>query len=179
MTSSYADGSHVFLEHVHPLWKHGAGGTPLPSATLDGTPAEIVKGKLRGKFEWAFSFPFPSQFPYFGKRKDSETTLCTTPQTLMERTVHATIIYEVIVKVVAGLFRNKHKFVVHPIYRFISMNLCRDQDHRKCSLCALARQSGIPNLTERSISYRAVSVQSFRRSRGLVGLETSPDLYLH
>lgn len=68
MTSSVADGSHVFLEHVHSLWKHDRGESP-PSVTVsDGVPvAEIVKGKLRGKFEWPFSFPFPKDFPYFGK----------------------------------------------------------------------------------------------------------------
>lgn len=111
MTSSFADGSHVFLEHVHPLWKYGVGESPPANATLDGAHSQVVKGRFRGRFEWAFSFPFPTQFPYLGKRKGSEATVCTTPQTLMERSVHATIIYEVIVKVVAGLFKSRHKFV--------------------------------------------------------------------
>ncbi|TEB23785.1 hypothetical protein FA13DRAFT_1402892 [Coprinellus micaceus] len=117
VTSSVADGSHVFLEHVHSLWRHDRGESP-PSVTVsDGAPtAEIVKGKLRGKFEWPFSFPFPKDFPYFGKRKGSGETLFTTPQTLMERGVNATIIYEVIVKVISGLFRNKHKIIANVLY---------------------------------------------------------------
>ena len=154
MTSSVADGSHVFLEHVHSLWKHDRGESP-PSVTVsDGGPAaEIVKGKFRGKFEWPFSFPFPSDFPYFGKRKGSGETLFTTPQTLMERGVNATIIYEVIVKVISGLFRNKHKFVFPVICSIVhTHNLTNElwphkQDHRQCPLRALVDQPGATHST--------------------------------
>lgn len=192
MTSSFADGSHIFLEHVHSLWKHGAGEGPPPNTTSDGAPAEVVKGKFRGKFEWAFSFPFPSQFTYFGKRKGSEATEYTTPQTLMERSVHATIIYEVIVKVAAGLFRNKHKFVFfhhfcHPTIAFpLHFKLCSDlrnlrlnQDHCQCPLRALADKSGNADSAKRSLPHRTVSVQSFGGCRGMVGFETSPHSDLH
>ncbi|KAF5329050.1 hypothetical protein D9611_013871 [Ephemerocybe angulata] len=120
VTSSMEDGSHVFLEHFHPVWKSEWGmKTPKTSSSDDSRdsakPGALSKGKLCGRFEWPFSFPFPTHFPGT-QRKGSKPVSYTTPQTLIERSVQATVIYEVIVKVVSGMFRNTHRIVANVLY---------------------------------------------------------------
>ncbi|KAF6748975.1 hypothetical protein DFP72DRAFT_1143753 [Ephemerocybe angulata] len=96
VTSSLSEGSHTFLEVVHPIWSKTSAAGPTSSAT----------GKLQGFFEWPFSFPFPVEIrstPSSAKRNISTITQGTgtylTPQTVLERGVNANVTYEVVLKI--------------------------------------------------------------------------------
>lgn len=121
MTSSLAEGSHVFLEHVHPVWKDDSSASGSPQSPTGGMHSpQSATGKQSGRVELPFEFDFPTEFSVGGsgngKDPDSNSTgsgkQYATPQTLMERGVSATIVYEVVLKVVSGaFFRSAHKYV--------------------------------------------------------------------
>jgi len=111
VTSSLAEGSHLFLEHVHPVWNKDT-ARDLPVEASPRPPSDLARGKFCGEFQWPFAFPFPTEF---STRKGTTTCRHPTPQTLVERGINTTIIYEIVVKVVTGFFRNKHRSVNHSL----------------------------------------------------------------
>ncbi|KAF5333564.1 hypothetical protein D9611_002836 [Ephemerocybe angulata] len=117
VTSSLSEGSHTFLEVVHPIWSKASAAGPTSSAT----------GKLQGFFEWPFSFPFPAKIrstPSSASKRNStipqgtgETGTYLTPQTVLERGVNANVTYEVILKITtAGLLNTKHRAIANVLY---------------------------------------------------------------
>ncbi|KAJ2915631.1 hypothetical protein MD484_g4814, partial [Candolleomyces efflorescens] len=117
VTSSLTEGSQVFLEHVHPVWKNDA----VPqSPTAVASPPALAGGKLSGRVELPFDFVFPTEFSAGGKDSNSKSTSSqqhSTPQTLMERGVSATVLYEITLKVISGaFFRSTQKIVANVLY---------------------------------------------------------------
>ncbi|KAF6752607.1 hypothetical protein DFP72DRAFT_904188 [Ephemerocybe angulata] len=117
VTSSLSEGSHTFLEVVHPIWSKASVAGPTSSAT----------GKLQGFFEWPFSFPFPAEIrsiPSSASKWNStipqgtgETGTYLTPQTVLERGVNANVTYEVVLKITtAGLLDTKHRAIANVLY---------------------------------------------------------------
>ncbi|RXW19384.1 hypothetical protein EST38_g6483 [Candolleomyces aberdarensis] len=132
VTSSLAEGSHVILEHVHSVWKNDSStsGVVPESPTAASSPPQLAGGKLSGRVELPFEFDFPTEFSVGGKDSNSKSTGAqqhSTPQTLMERGVSATVVYEVVLKVVAGgFFRNTQKSVsVHSFIPDLADELSR------------------------------------------------------
>ncbi|KAJ3527365.1 hypothetical protein NMY22_g9816 [Coprinellus aureogranulatus] len=116
VTSSRSDGAHCFLELVIPIW----------DSAMD-TPSAVASGrKLTGKHAWNFCFPFPTQFPdsFVGKdqrkaqsSQSGSRTMYTTPQTLCQRGINATIQYEVTLKITtSGIFNPKHRVSAAVLY---------------------------------------------------------------
>ena len=106
MTSSLSEGSHLFLEVTHPLWKSGSPGA-------EGA-AQPNTGKLQGRYEWPFSFPFPTEFQgHTSTRKarqgQEDAELLATPQTVLERGINVNVVYEVLVKITSGFFHTKDR----------------------------------------------------------------------
>lgn len=118
VTSSLSEGSHTFLEVVHPIWSKTSAAGPTSSAT----------GKLQGFFEWPFSFPFPVEIrstPSSASKRNistitqgtGETGTYLTPQTVLERGVNANVTYEVVLKITtAGLLNTKHRAIANVLY---------------------------------------------------------------
>lgn len=116
VTSALNEGSHMFLEHSHPIWKAGTDSYHIPTPDESGLTGEMIKGKFSGEFELPFSFPFPTEFSTTSKKGASPATH-TTPQTLVERGIYATVVYQVILKVTGGGFlRNTTKVVADVLY---------------------------------------------------------------
>jgi hypothetical protein len=78
----------------------------VPHGTPGSSAPQTAKNKLSGRFEWPFEFPFPKDFSVGG---GTNALPYTSPQTLLERGVNVTVIYEIVVKVVSGSFKTKDK----------------------------------------------------------------------
>lgn len=109
VTSALDEGSHLFLEHSHTVWKAGSDEHHIPTPDESGLTGEMIKDKFRGEFELPFSFPFPTEFTVTSKKGSGPGATYTTPQTLIEKGIHATIVYQVIVKAAGGLLRSTAK----------------------------------------------------------------------
>ena len=91
MTSSLDEGSQLFMEVIRPVWS--------------GKDDRPTGGKLHGRHEWPFSFPFPTTF------QDKELRTHPTPQTVLQRGINANVMYEVVVKINHGLLHTKQRWV--------------------------------------------------------------------
>ncbi|KAF5314512.1 hypothetical protein D9611_007110 [Ephemerocybe angulata] len=128
VTSSLSDGSHLFLEVAHPIWDSTMGApAPLDEQELLSPVSPTrgnfaASGRLNGRYEWPFSFTFPTEFqnlPVATKHPSRENIATTylTPQTVLERGINADITYEVVLKIATGgLFKTKHRVTATVLY---------------------------------------------------------------
>ncbi|KAJ7227394.1 hypothetical protein GGX14DRAFT_103947 [Mycena pura] len=92
----------VFLDISTPLWLKG-----MPNPRDDPTaPASQYHGKLSGDYHWPFSISLPKEvsLPSF-KDKDDTVQTCHLPQTFLERTSQASVLYEFFVHIARSTFR--------------------------------------------------------------------------
>ncbi|TFK29031.1 hypothetical protein FA15DRAFT_633020 [Coprinopsis marcescibilis] len=109
ITSSLVEGSYRFLEESIPIW----------DKSTNSPPVHKENGKLVGKYEWPFSFPFPTEYipPTAGASPANKgSTACPVPQTLMQKNVSASVVYEVVLRIVSGIFKRKFKLQTSILY---------------------------------------------------------------
>ena len=173
VTSSLTEGSQVFLEHVHPVWKNDA----VPqSPTAIASPPALAGGKLSGRVELPFDFVFPTEFSAGGKDSNSRSTSSqqhSTPQTLMERGVSATVLYEITLKVISGaFFRSTQKYVIFHSFRIFSSRILRLKDCRERSLRPCPQAAAAARRTSKCLSNRVVLAKSATIRRRVVCVGT-------
>ncbi|EAU82656.1 hypothetical protein CC1G_12424 [Coprinopsis cinerea okayama7 len=117
VTSSLSTDTFQFVEHSVVVWEKGH------AMNQGKAPESTSNGKLHGRFEWPFSFPFPTEYPRHGPSKskgsssiESTTDTIPTPQTLIEKTANIAVVYEVVLRIVSGVFRRRYKLHVDVLY---------------------------------------------------------------
>ncbi|KAG2012991.1 hypothetical protein CC2G_009934 [Coprinopsis cinerea AmutBmut pab1-1] len=118
ITSSLSTDTFQFVEHSVVVWEKGR--TVNQDNTQDATSSN---GKLHGHFSWPFSFPFPTEYPRHAASKskgsspiESTTDAIPIPQTLIEKSANIAVVYEVVLRIVSGVFRRKYKLHVDVLY---------------------------------------------------------------
>lgn len=103
----------VFLDISTPLWLKG-----MPNPRDDPTgPASQYHGKLSGDYHWPFSISLPKEVSLPGfKDKDDTVQTCHLPQTFLERTSQASVLYEFFVHIARSTFREDGQCVCSCIY---------------------------------------------------------------
>ncbi|KAG2013075.1 hypothetical protein CC2G_010013 [Coprinopsis cinerea AmutBmut pab1-1] len=112
MTRSVGQGSHTFLNQTFTVWNKNVGEprSAVPSSLdIASSKKNKFNAKLQGKYEWPFSFPFPTEICLPLKGGDKKQLIVQTPQTFLERTIIANIQYDLVMTITHGLFRPNSK----------------------------------------------------------------------
>jgi hypothetical protein len=122
MTNALTEGTQVFLETSYTIRSGGASQGSSSSSF----------GKLQGRHEWPFSFPFPTEFE--APQRGGSNQTYTTPQTVVERGINGNVMYEVVVKIVSGLLRTKDRYI-YPTFMSLRWLMQREQNNRQRVVC--------------------------------------------
>ncbi|PPQ94799.1 hypothetical protein CVT25_007436 [Psilocybe cyanescens] len=116
VTSFRSDGgTYIFLEHTHNVWSKTDGDPREPTSTRNN-----FNGKLSGKLEFSFAFPFPTTVDFSslisnkGKNILPGSMVYQTPQTFLEHNITSNVDYELVLLITHGALRpdGKLKFRV-------------------------------------------------------------------